>query len=233
MRRAWKLGVLLSAFVVVVALYYAGPMFSLLFGEMGSVALPYFILMTGSLLIYPFTVMFADVLIGLGKIKSVLAINGIWTGVVVVVLWFVAPIYRELIVAFIWLVGVPFLGVYLMLYQRKTDSRLPFGFIPRLVVVLVLVALVTLGIMVIGQLLMAMGGLVGVLSIGFQIGIVLVLIPLTVVYFWLLVRIRVFDSGDRLAVLRLSAELHPVSRPVSWLVERIGPHEEREQKKSR
>jgi hypothetical protein len=101
------------------------------------------------------------------------------------------------------------------------------------VVVLVLVALVTLGIMVIGQLLMAMGGLVGVLSIGFQIGIVLVLIPLTVVYFWLLVRIRVFDSGDRLAVLRLSAELHPVSRPVSWLVERIGPHEEREQKKSR
>ncbi|MFX1510809.1 MAG: hypothetical protein ACFFBR_10950 [Promethearchaeota archaeon] len=228
MRRAWKLGVLLSAFVVVVSLYYAGPVFSLLFGGTGNVALPYFILMAGSFLIYPFTVMFADVLIGIGKIKSVLIINGIWTGVVVVVLWFVAPIYRELIVAFIWLVGIPFLVVYLMLYQRKTDSRLAFGFIPRLVVVLVLVALIALGIVVIGELLMVMWGLVGVISLGFQIGVVLTLIPLTVLYLWLLVRIRVFNSGDRLAVLRLSAELHPVSRPVSWLVEQIGPQEERE-----
>jgi hypothetical protein len=153
--------------------------------------------------------------------------------VVVVILWFVAPIYRELIVAFIWLVGIPFLVVYLMLYQHKTDSRLPFGFIPKLVVVLVLVALVALGFVIIGQLLMVIWGLVGVISLGFQIGVVLTLIPLAVMYLWLLVRIRVFDSGDQLAVLRLSAELHPVSRPVSWLVERIGSHEELELKKSR
>ncbi len=227
-RRAWKLGILLSAFIVVVAVFYAAPVFIVMFGEEGVVAFPFFILMAGSFIIYPLTVMFADALIGAGRIKSVLIINGAWTCVAVGVLWFVAPIGREIVVALIWLLGIPFLVVYLMLYERQTDSRLSVRFVPKLVVLLVPIGLAALGIMWISEFLILAWDLVGVVSWLFQFGVILTLIPLAVLYLWLLVRGRVFDTGDRLAVLRLSAELHPVSRPVSWLVEQIGPHQDQD-----
>ncbi len=221
MSRAWKFGVLLAAFVAVVSVFFATPVLIVMFGIEGMVALPFFVLMIGSFLIYPLIVMFSDTLIGLGRIRSVLATTAVWTVVVLIVLWFLTPVWREVVVALIWLVVIPFFVVFLVLYQRQTESRVELGFLPKTLGVLVIVALCTFGIMWIGSVVITVGGLAGVVSWLFQIGLILTAVPLAIVYLWMLIRGRVLDAGDTFALLRMSEELHPISRPVSWLVERM------------
>jgi O-antigen/teichoic acid export membrane protein len=223
MNRAWKLGVLFSAFVAVVAVSYAAPVLIVLFAGEGMVALFFFVLMTGSFLIYPLAIMMSDTLIGIGRIRTVLGMNALWTAIVVIVLWFLAPIGHEVIVALIWLVGIPFLLIYVGLYQRWTKSRLVFGFIPRSVVVLFVVGLLAFEVVWAGMYLIVAWGLLGLVSWLFQVGLILTVIPLAIVYLWILIRSRVFDSGDCQTLLHMSEVLHPVSRPVSWLVERMTP----------
>jgi hypothetical protein len=63
--------------------------------------------------------------------------------------------------------------------------------------------------------------LVGFASLMLQIGLILTLIPIAIVYLWMLTRSRVLEPSDNLALLRMSQVLEPVSRPVSWLVERM------------
>jgi hypothetical protein len=222
MSRAWKLGVLLSAFVAVVSVFLAAPVLIVMFAAEGMVALPFFVLMTGSFLIYPLVVMFSDTLIGLGRIRSVLVTNAVWTMVVVIVLWFLTPVGRELVVALSWLVVIPFFVVFLLLYQRRTESHLEVGFLPKALVVLAVIGLCSFGILWMGSVAITVWGLTGVVSWLFQIGLILFVVPLAIVYLWILIRSRILDSGDTLALLRMSEELHPVSRPVSWLVERMG-----------
>ncbi len=226
MNRAWKLGVLLCAFVAVVAVFYAAPVLIVMFAGEGMVALPFFVLMAGSFFIYPLAVMMSDTLIGVGSIRSVLVTDAVWTTVVVLVLWFLTPIGHEVIVALIWLAGIPFFLVYLGLYQKRTESHLVFGFIPKTVAVLAMIALLAFGVLWAGSFLIAAWSLVGLVSWLFQIAIILTLIPLGILYLWMLIRSRVFDSGDKLALLRMSEVLHPVSRPVSWLVEKMGQSDE-------
>jgi O-antigen/teichoic acid export membrane protein len=221
MHRAWKLGVLLSAFIVVVSVYFAAPVLIVMFAAEGVVALPFFVLMTGSFLMYPLVVMFSDTLIGLGRMRSVLVTNVAWTGVVVMVLWFLTPIGREAVVALSWLVAIPFFVVFLLLYQRRTESRLELGFLPKTLVVLAVIALCSFGILWIGSVAITVWGLMGAISWFFQIGLIFLTIPLAIVYLWMLIRTQILDSGDTLALLRMSKELHPVSRPVSWLVEQM------------
>ena len=224
MNRAWKLGVLFSAFVAVVGVSYAAPVLTVLFEGEGMVALFFFVLMTGSFLIYPLAVMMSDTLIGVGRIRAVLVINAVWTMIVVIALWLLVPIGHEIIVALIWLVGIPFLLIYVGLYQKWTKSRMMLGFIPRLVVVLFVIGLLAFEVVWAGAYLIVVWGLTGWVSWLFQVGLILTVIPLAIVYLWILVRGRVLDSGDSRVLLRMSEVLHPVSRPVSWLVERMTRH---------
>ena len=224
MNRAWKLGVLFSAFVAVVGVSYAAPVLTVLFEGEGMVALFFFVLMTGSFLIYPLAVMMSDTLIGVGRIRAVLVINAVWTMIVVIALWLLVPIGHEIIVALIWLVGIPFLLIYVGLYQKWTKSRMMLGFIPRLVVVLFVIGLLAFEVVWAGAYLIVAWGLTGWVSWLFQVGLILTVIPLAIVYLWILVRGRVLDSGDSRVLLRMSEVLHPVSRPVSWLVERMTRH---------
>ncbi|MFX1404221.1 MAG: lipopolysaccharide biosynthesis protein [Promethearchaeota archaeon] len=226
MSRAWKLGVLLAAFVTVISVFFAAPVLIVMFATEGLVALPFFVLMTGGFLIYPLVVMFSDTLIGLGRIRSVLATNAVWTVVVLMVLWFLTPIWREVVVALIWLVVIPFFVVFIILYQRRTESRVEFGFLPKTLGVLAIVALGAFGILWSGSVAITVWGLAGIVSWLFQIGLILTAVPLAIVYLWMLIRGRVLDAGDTFALLRMSEELHPVSRPVSWLVERMSRHDE-------
>ncbi|MFX1319760.1 MAG: lipopolysaccharide biosynthesis protein [Promethearchaeota archaeon] len=226
MNRAWKLGVLLAAFVTVISVFFAAPVLIVMFATEGLVALPFFVLMTGGFLIYPLVVMFSDTLIGLGRIRSVLATNAVWTVVVLMVLWFLTPVWREVVVALIWLVVIPFFVVFIILYQRRTESRVEFGFLPKTLGVLAIVALGAFGILWSGSVAITVWGLAGIVSWLFQIGLILTAVPLAIVYLWMLIRGRVLDAGDTFALLRMSEELHPVSRPVSWLVERMSRHDE-------
>jgi hypothetical protein len=184
------------------------------------------VLLAGSLLVYPLALMLSDTLIGLGKIQSVLVANVAWTTIVVLALWLLTPIGREVSVALVWLVGVPFFLIYVVLYQRSTHTQLKMGFLPKTVVVLAIVALLAFGMLWVGSYLMVAGNLVGLVGWLFQIGLVLTIIPLAVVYLWMLIRSQVFDAGDRLALLRMSEVLHPVSRPISWLVERMSSRDD-------
>lgn len=227
MNRAWKLGVLLSGFVAVVAIFYAGPVLVVLFAEEGFIALPFFILFSGSLLVYPISVMMSDTLIGVGGIRSVVVTNAVWTAVVVFILWLFAPFGHEVLVALIWVVGIPFVFVFVLLYQRHAETKLVFDFIPKAVVMLLIVTLLAFGVLLGGSTLITLWGLMGFALLMFQIGLILTLIPLAIIYLWLLTRSRVLEPGDNLALLRMSQVLEPISRPVSWLVERMmGPRNE-------
>ncbi len=221
MRRAWKLGVLFSAFVAVIAVFYAAPMLIVQFAGEGMVAVPFFILMAGSFFIYPLTAMMMDTLIGLGNIRSVLATFAAWTGMVVFVLWFLTPIGQEMIVALVWLVGIPFFLIFLGLYHRRIEAQLPFSFILKSGVVLAGIALLSYAVLWVGSFLITLWNLVGVVSWVFQVGLILTLVPLAVLYLWSLFKTRVFDSDDVLALLQISKVLDPISRPVSWLIERM------------
>jgi len=226
MDRAWKLGVLLCAFVTVVAVFYAAPVLIVMFGDEGQVAFPFFVLMAGSFFIYPLAVMMSDTLIGMGRIRSVLAVDTVWTAIVVLVLWFLTPIGHEIIVALIWLMGIPFFITYLGLYQRQTQTRFGLGFLPKTVAILAIIALLALGMLWTGSYLIVAWNLTELTSWVFQIGLILTFIPVALLYLWSLMRSHVFDSGDRLALLRMTEVLHPVSRPVSWLVKRMSPQDD-------
>ncbi len=221
MNQAWKLGVLLCAFVAVVAVFYAAPVFIVMFAAEGMIALPFFVLMAGSFLVYPLVVMMSDTLIGVGRIRSVLVTNAAWTTMVVVVLWFLTPIGHEVVVALIWLVGIPFFLIYLGLYQTRSKAHLTFSFLPKTVGVLGLIAVLAFGGLWVGSYFHMVWSLVGLSSWLFQLALILTLLPLAIFYLWVLIRSRVFDPDDSLALLRLSEVLHPVSRPVSWLVKKL------------
>jgi uncharacterized membrane protein len=55
----------------------------------------------------------------------------------------------------------------------------------------------------------------------FQVVMILTLGPLSIFYLWSLRKTRVLEPVDVTALLRMSEVLHPLSKPVSWLIERM------------
>ncbi len=221
MRRAWKLGLLFNAFIAVIIVFYAAPSLVVLFAGPGAVAVPFLVLMAGSFLIYPLAAMLMDTLIGMGKIRVVLATYAAWTTVTMVVLWFLCPIGRELVVALIWLVGIPFLLLLTLVFYRRTGIQISIAFIPRAVGVLIGVAVLAFTFISLGWMFITLWALVGVIAWLFQVLILLTLIPLSILYLWSLIKSGVLESADILALNRMSAVLHPLSKPVVWLIEHM------------
>jgi O-antigen/teichoic acid export membrane protein len=218
---AWKLGFVFSAFIAVVLVFYATPILAVLFAGPGLVAVPFLVLMMGSFLVYPLASMMMDTLIGLGNIRGVLVTYATWTIVVSVVLWVLCPIWRELVVALIWLMGIPFLVILSVLYQQRTRFQVPIRFIPKAIGVLLIIALLSYVILVLGGFLISVWSLVGLVSWMFQILLILSLIPLAFLYMWGLVKSSVLNPTDMQALLNISRVLHPVSKPVSWIIKRM------------
>ncbi len=219
--RAWKLGLLFSAFIAVVAVFYASPVFVVFFAVEGLVAAPFLVLMAGSFLIYPLTALMMDTLIGVGSIRAVLVTYAAWTGSIILLLWFLCPVGHEIVVALIWLAGIPFLLIFLLLFQRRTGIQVERRFLPRTVGVLAVIALLFLTVLVSGWFVLTLWNLMGWLAWVFQVAIILTLVPLSIFYLWSLNKIRVLEPADIMALLRMSEVLHPISKPVSWLIERM------------
>jgi O-antigen/teichoic acid export membrane protein len=219
--QAWKFGLLFSGFVVVGVLVYAVPVLTVLFAGEGLVAAPFLILLAGSFAIYPLITMVMDTLVGLGRLRLVLLTYAAWTIIVVLVLLVVSPIGHELVVSLMWIVGIPFLLIFSFLYQRHTQTRLNVGFLPRGLVVLAGIALVSYGILFTGSIVITTLGLVGYFAMILQVCIILTLIPLFYFYLWGLVKIRVLLTEDLQALLSISQVLHPISRPVTWLIKQL------------
>ena len=221
MDRAWKLGLLFSAFVAVGVVFYAAPVLVVFFAVEGLVATPFLVLMAGGFLIYPLAALMMDTLIGVGSIRAVVVTYAAWTGSIILLLWFLCPIGHEIVVALIWLVGIPFLLVFLWLFQRRTSIQVTGGFIPRTVGVLAVIALLFFTVIVSGWFVLTLWNLVGMLAWVFQVVMILTLVPLSIFYLWSLSKIRVLEPVDVTALLRMSEVLHPLSKPVSWLIERM------------
>lgn len=221
MGRAWKFGFVFSAFIAVVLVFYATPILVVLFAGPGLIAVPFLVLMAGSFLVYPLASMMMDTLIGIGNIRGVLVTYAAWTVVVSVTLWFLCPIWRELVVALIWLVGIPFLVIFSVLYQRRTSFKISMRFMPKAAGVLLIIVLLSFVILILGGLLISVLSLVGLVSWLFQVMLILSLAPLALLYLWGLVRSSVLNPIDVQTLLAISQVLHPVSRPVSWLIERL------------
>ncbi len=219
MRGAWKFGFVFSAFIAVVLVFYATPILVVLFAGPGLIAVPFLVLMTGSFVVYPLSSMMMDTLIGIGNIREVLVTYVAWTVVVSVTLWFLCPIWRESVVALIWLVGIPFLVIFSLLYRRRTNFQISTRFMPKAVGVLLIIAMLSFVILILGGLLIYLWSLVGLVSWLFQVMIILSLVPLALLYLWWLVKSRVLNPKDVQALLTLSQVLHPISRPVSWFIE--------------
>jgi hypothetical protein len=221
MNRAWKLGLLFSAFIAVVVIFYATPVLVVFFAAEGVVAAPFLMLMAGSFLIYPLAALMMDTLIGLGSIRAVLATYATWTGSIILLLLFLSPIGHEIVVALIWLAGIPFLMIFLLLFQRRTGGQVTGWFIPRTVGVLAAVAMLFFIVLVSGWFILTLWNLVGLLAWSFQVVLVLTLVPLSIFYLWVLNKAGVLEPVDVKALLRMSRVLHPVSKPVSWFIERM------------
>ncbi|MFX0079659.1 MAG: hypothetical protein ACFE8O_10515 [Candidatus Hermodarchaeota archaeon] len=221
MDRVWKLGLLFSAFIAVSVVFYAAPVLVVFFAVEGLVATPFLVLMSGSFLIYPLVALLMDTLIGVGSIRTVLVTHAAWTGSIIILLWFLCPIGHEIVVALIWLTGIPFLLIFLVLFQRRTDIQLTGRFIPRTVGVLAMNALLFFTVLVSGWFVLTVWNLMGVLAWGFQVVIILTIVPLSLFYLWSLNRTRVLEPVDITALLRMSEVLHPISKPVSWFIERM------------
>lgn len=221
MSRAWKLGLLFNGFITVIVVFYAAPSLVVLFAELGLVAVPFLVLMAGSFLIYPLAAMLMDTLIGLGNIRVVLATYAAWTSVATAVLWFLCPIGRELVVALIWLVGIPFLLLLTLVFFRRTGIQMSIGFIPRSVGVLIGVAVLAFTFLSFGWMIITLWGLVGVMAWLWQVLILLTSIPLSILYLWGLIKSGALDPADILALTRMSAVLYPLSKPIVWLIEHM------------
>ena len=219
--RALKLGVLFNGFVAVVAVFYAAPLLSLLFAGEGLVATPFFMLMAGSLLIYPLAMLMMDTLIGLGRVWQVLLTYTGWTAAALTLLMLFVPIGREVIVAVIWIAGLPFLLVLLRLYQQRTGLRLHGGFLPRSGGVLLGIAFISLAILLSGYGVILSFNLTGILLIAVQVFLLISFLPLFLFYLWSLVKVKSVDSLDLTALSNISQVLHPVSYPVTWLLNRM------------
>ncbi|MFX1492394.1 MAG: hypothetical protein ACFFBU_09050, partial [Promethearchaeota archaeon] len=218
MRGAWKFGFVFSAFIAVVLVFYATPILVVLFAGPGFIAVPFLVLMTGSFVVYPLSSMMMDTLIGIGNIREVLVTYVAWTVVVSVTLWFLCPIWREAVVALIWLVGIPFLVIFSLLYRRRTNFQISTRFMPKAVGVLLIIAMLSFVILILGGLLIYLWSLAGLISWLFQVMIILSLVPLALLYLWWLVKTSVLNPKDVQTLLTLSQVLHPISRPVSWFI---------------
>ncbi len=221
MDRAWKLGLLFSAFIAVGVVFYAAPVLVVFFAVEGLVATPFLVLMAGSFLIYPLTALMMDTLIGVGSIRAVLVTYAAWTGSIILLLWLFCPVAHEIVVALIWLAGIPFLLIFLLLFQRRTGIQVTGRFIPRTIGVLVVIALLFLIVIMFGWFVLTLWNLVGMLAWVFQVVMILTLGPLSIFYLWSLRKTRVLEPVDVTALLRMSEVLHPLSKPVSWLIERM------------
>jgi O-antigen/teichoic acid export membrane protein len=221
MDRAWKLGLLFSAFIAVVVVFYATPVLVVFFAVEGLVAAPFLMLMAGSFLIYPLAALMMDTLIGVGSIRAVLATYAAWTGSIILLLWFLSPVVHEIVAALIWVAGIPFLLIFLWLFQRRTGIQVTSRFIPRTVGVLAVVALLFFTVLVSGWFILTLWNLLGLLAWGFQVVLILTLVPLSIFFLWSLNKTGVLEPVDVTALLRMSEVLHPLSKPVSWLIERM------------
>lgn len=219
--RAWKLGLLFSSFIAVVVVFYAAPVLVVFFAVEGLVATPFLVLMAGSFLIYPLAALMMDTLIGVGSIRAVLVTYAAWTGSIILLLWFLCPVGHESVVALIWLAGIPYLLIFLWLFQRRTGIQVTGRFIPRTIGMLAVIALLFFTVIVFGWFVLTLWNLVGMLAWGFQVVMILTLVPLSIFYLWSLRKTRVLEPLDVSALLRMSEVLHPLSKPVSWLIERM------------
>jgi O-antigen/teichoic acid export membrane protein len=221
MDRAWKLGLLFSAFIAVGVVFYAAPVLVVFFAVEGLMATPFLVLMAGGFLIYPLAALMMDTLIGVGSIREVLVTYAAWTGSIILLLWFFCPVGHEIVVALIWLAGIPFLFIFLLVFQRRTGIQVTGRFIPRTVGVLAVIVLLFFTVIVSGWFVLALWNLGGMLAWVFQVAMILTLVPLSIFYLWSLNKTRVLEPVDVTALLRMSEVLHPISKPVSWLIEQI------------
>ncbi|MFX0170012.1 MAG: hypothetical protein ACFE89_11755 [Candidatus Hodarchaeota archaeon] len=227
-QRAWKLGLLVAAFVMVTIAFFANPVMVVFFAEAGVVAAPFLVLMTGSFLIYPLATMLMDTLIGLGKIRSVLVTYAVWNVVNIAALWLLCPLAGELVAALIWLVGLPFLSLLIVVFRQRIAIRMTVPFLSRIIGVLLGISLVSCVVVWVGGMLMAFLSLSGSVAWFFQIVLLLVLLPISALYFWSLIRIRVLDAIDVNALVQIVGVLDPISRPIVWFIKRLSRITDRE-----
>jgi hypothetical protein len=220
-QRAWKLGVLFATFVAVMVVVFAGPVMIVLFAGEGVVAAPFLVLMAGSFVVYPIAAMLMDTLIGLGNIRTVLVTYAIWNGVNAVVLWMLCPWGGEVIAALIWLAGLPFLTIFVGVVQRRSGIRISLRFLPRIMGIFLGIALLSVAVMFGGGFMLSFWGLGGSAAWFLQVGLLVTVVPISILFVWSLIRTRVLDGVDVETLIQILEVLDPVSRPVIWLLNRM------------
>jgi O-antigen/teichoic acid export membrane protein len=221
LRRAWKLGILFAGFVTLIVLFFASPVMFVFFASEGMVATPFLVLMAGSFLVYPLASMLMDTLIGLGNIRTVLLTFAVWNGLNAILLWVLSPLIGEMIAALIWLAGIPFLLLFVILFQQRTGIRMSLQFLPRFLGVLLGIGIVSVFILWAGGGAIGFWGLVGSTAWLLQVGLLLTVVPVSALYVWSLIRIRVLDAIDVRTLVQIIEVLDPISRPVTWLLRRM------------
>ena len=223
LQRAWKLGVLFAAFVMIIVVVFASPAMIVFFAGEGAVAAFFLVVMAGSFVVYPLATMLMDTLIGLGNIRTVLVTYAVWNGVNGALLWMLSPWGGEVIAALLWLVGIPFLTLFVAVFQRRTGIRMSLRFLPRFLGILLGVALIAVVVVY------TTGTVIGIVGVGgsaawfLQLGILVTIVPITVLFLWSLIRTRVLDAVDVKTLIQIIGVVGPIARPFIWLLQRMRP----------
>ena len=221
LRRAWKLGVLFSAFVMVLVSVFAGPAMIVFFASEGMVAAFYLVLMAGSFMVYPLAALLMETLIGLGNIRTVVVTYGAWNGLNAALLWILSPWGGEVIAALLWLAGIPFLAIFVGVFHRRTGTRMSFQYLPRIFGILLGVALVSVVALYTTGAAIVYWGLGGSVVWLLQLGLLTTVVPITVLFLWSLIRTRVLDAVDVKTLIQIIGVIDPISRPFIWLLQRM------------
>ena len=223
LQRAWKLGILFAAYVMVIVVVFASPAMIAFFASEGVVAAFFLVLMVGSFVVYPLATLLMEALIGLGNIRTVVVTYAVWNGLNATLLWLLSPWGGETIAALIWLAGIPFLIVFIGVFQRRTAVRMPLRFLPRIGGILLGVTLVSVLVLYTTGTIIGYWGLGGSLVWFLQLGILITVVPITVFFLWSLIRARVLDAVDVTTLIQIIEVIGPISRPFIWLLQRMAP----------
>jgi O-antigen/teichoic acid export membrane protein len=213
--RSLKLGTAFNGFIFSITIVFAAPILGFLFGEEGYLAVPFLILLSGSLLIYPLIQIIMETLIGLGAVRNVVITYGGWTALMLLILWVIGPLGREMFVATLWFVSLPFLFIFLQLYRHRTGLGIESRYLSRLIVVLLVNTMFSIGIFLIGFTAIQLFNFSGIFLLILNLLLIMSIFPLFLIYLWLLVRSRTLNSFDLDALENLSRVLHPLSIPIT------------------
>jgi O-antigen/teichoic acid export membrane protein len=214
---------LFATFVMVMVTVFAGPAMIVFFASEGVVAAFYLVLMTGSFVVYPLAALLMETLIGLGNIRTVVVTYAGWNGLNAALLWILSPWGGEVIAALIWLAGIPFLTIFVCVFQRRTGTRISPPYLARIFGILLGVALVSVVAMFTTGAVIGYWGLVGSVAWLLQLGLLATVVPITVLFLWSLIRTRVLDAVDVKTLIQIIGVMGPISRPFVWLLQRMTP----------